>query len=115
MQIHSTIQTYNVLDLHKLYDWCDSIMFEDVFLNILNHPKCLNIRTLPKNLKELVCKRLENYQNRPKVKQMISYMLSEDWYDQRWNEFVAYTNALDKSRNENILELVPEFKNYWHD
>lgn len=115
MQIHSTIQTYNVLDLHKLYDWCDSIMFEDVYLNILNHPKCLNIKTLPKKIKNMVIDRLQNYQNRPKVKQMIGYMMSEDWYDTHWNEFVAYTNALDKSRNENILELVPEFKDYWHE
>ena len=115
LQIHSTIQTYNVLALDKLYEWCDSIMFDDVYLNILNHPKCLNIRTLPTKIKQEAEKRLQPYINRPKVKQMIDYMMSEDWYDTYWNEFVAYTNALDKSRNENILELVPEFKDYWHE
>lgn len=115
LQIHSTIQTYNVLELHKIYEWCDSIMFDDVYLNILNHPKCLNIKTLPLNIKNEVAKRLEPYKNRSKVKQMIDYMMSEDWYTKYWEEFIAYTNALDKSRNENILELVPEFKDYWHE
>lgn len=115
LQIHSTVQTYNVLALDQLYDWCDSIMFDNVFLNILNHPKCLNIKTLPVEIKHQVVKKLENYINRPKVKQMIDYMMSENWFDIHWNEFVAYTNALDTSRNENILELVPEFKTYWHD
>jgi hypothetical protein len=90
-------------------------MFDDVYLNILNHPKCLNIRTLPNKIKQEAQKRLQPYINRPKVKQMIDYMMSENWYDTHWTEFVAYTNALDKSRNENILELVPEFKDYWHE
>lgn len=115
LQIHTTVQTYNILALDKLYEWCDSILFEDVYLNILNHPKCLNIKTLPKSIKQEVESRLSNFMNRPKVKQMIQYMNSEDWYDSYWNEFVDYTNVLDKSRNENILELVPEFKDYWHD
>ena len=114
LQIHSTIQTYNILDLPKLYDWCDSIMFEDVYLNILNHPKCLNIRTLPTKIKKLVEERLQPYMNRPKVKQMINYMNKEDWYDTHWKEFVDYTNALDKSRKENILDLVPEFGEFWN-
>jgi sulfatase maturation enzyme AslB (radical SAM superfamily) len=114
LQIHSTIQTYNILDLPKLYDWCDSIMFEDVYLNILNHPKCLNIRTLPTKIKKLVEEKLQPYMNRPKVKQMINYMNKEDWYDTHWKEFVDYTNALDKSRNENILDLVPEFGEFWN-
>ena len=52
--------------------------------------------------------------NRPKVKQMINYMNKEDWYDTHWKEFVDYTNALDKSRNENILDLVPEFGEFWN-
>ena len=115
LQIHTTVQTYNILNLSNLYDWCDSIMFEDVYLNILNHPKCLNIKTLPSKIKNLVANKLENYKNRPKVKQMIQYMYSEDWYDQHWQEFIDYTNQLDKSRNENILDLVPEFGEFWND
>ena len=45
---------------------------------------------------------------------MIDYMQSENWYDTLWNDFMDYTNTLDKSRNENILEVVPEFKEYWN-
>ena len=113
LQIHSTIQTYNILDLDKLYKWADSIEFSDVYLNILNHPKCLNIKVLPSEIKNQVEKKLAPYMDRPKVKQMIDYMNSEDWYQTHWKEFMAYTNKLDESRNENILEVVPAFKDYW--
>lgn len=115
MQIHSTVQTYNALNLHKMYEWCDSINFDDVYLNILNHPRCLNIKTLPLKIKEQVADSLQPYLNRQKVQQTIDYMMSEHWFDQYWPEFVAYTNELDRSRNENVLELIPEFKYYWHE
>lgn len=113
MQVHSTVQTYNILYLNKLYEWSDSIMFDDIYLNILNHPYCLNVRTLPDELKHEAEKRLQPFINRPKVKQMIMYMWKESWYDKYWKEFVNYTNALDKNRNENILEVVPEFEKFW--
>ena len=114
LQIHSTIQTYNLLALDKLYEWTDSIKFTDVYLNILNHPKCLNIKVLPNELKQEAIKRLQPFADRTKVKQMIDYMKSENWYDSLWNDFMDYTNKLDKSRKENILEVVPEFKEYWN-
>ena len=114
LQIHSTLQTYNVLQLDKLYEWCDSIKFTDVYLYILNHPKCLNIKVLPNDLKQETIKRLKPFAERSKVKQMIDYMQSENWYDSLWGDFMEYTNTLDKSRNENILEVVPEFKEYWN-
>jgi hypothetical protein len=40
-------------------------------------------------------------------------MLSED-LSSRLNEFKTYTIALDKSRNESILDLVPEMKDIFN-
>jgi len=113
MQVHTTVQTYNILHMDKIYQWADSIMFDDLYLNILNHPYCLNVRTLPDELKHEAEKRLQPYLNRSKVRQLIKYMWKESWYEKYWNEFVNYTNTLDKSRNENILDVVPEFEKFW--
>ena len=114
MQVHTTVQTYNILHLPEIYKWADSIMFDDIYLNILNHPYCLNVRTLPDEIKQEAEKRLQPYLNRPKVKQLIKYMWKDSWFDSYWKEFVNYTNVMDQKRNENILELIPEYKDYWN-
>ena len=107
LQIHCTVQIYNILDLPKFFDYFKSKGVDDIYLNILDHPEFLNIRVLPQNLKELVVKRLEPYMDIKKVKSTVDYMMSEDW-NNKWQDFLAYTRALDTSREESLDSLVPE-------
>ena len=37
-------------------------------------------------------------------------MWAEDWHDKYYSKFINYTKALDKSRKQNILDYVEEFK-----
>jgi hypothetical protein len=98
---------YNILNLKELFDWIKSKTSLTPYLNILNHPVCLNIQTLPPDLKKLAEKRLKDYIEWPKVKETIAYMNSADTSN-RMNEFDIYTATLDKLRNENITTHVPE-------
>ena len=109
VQIHTTVQINNILHLNTWFDWVKQFD-KFVYLNILNHPEYLNIRVLPPELKQLATERLENY-SIEKLDSTIDYMWAEDWSN-RWQEYVRYTHTLDKSRKENILNVVPEFKDY---
>jgi molybdenum cofactor biosynthesis enzyme MoaA len=109
-EIHCTVQMYNILHLNKLIEW--SLPYNvKIYFNILNHPEELNIRVLPNDLKKLAEKRLQPYFHLEKVNGIIDYMWAEDWSD-KMSKFIFYTKELDKSRNENLIKIVPEFANY---
>ena len=97
------------LYLHQFIEWAKPYNVK-IYFNILNHPEELNIRVLPKHLKEEAEKRLQPYLNLEKVSGIIKYMWAEDWHDKYYSKFINYTKALDKSRKQNILDYVEEFK-----
>lgn len=110
IEIHCTVQMYNILYLDKLIEWALPYNVK-IYFNILNHPDELNIRVLPKELKILAEERLQSYLYLEKVEGIIKYMWAEDWTN-KLDKFISYTNALDKSRDERLIDIVPEFKNY---
>jgi MoaA/NifB/PqqE/SkfB family radical SAM enzyme len=111
VQLHCTVQTYNILNLNQLFDWMKKYNNVKLYLNILNHPQVLNIRILPKELKEIAERRLAPYLDLPKVKETINYMNAQD-DSQALSKFFAYNNTLDNLRKQNFYDLVPEFKAY---
>lgn len=111
VQLHCTVQTYNILNLNELFDWMKRYTNVKLYLNILNHPRSMNIRVLPKELKELAINRLQPYLSLPKVQDVINYMMAQD--DSKYlQEFFDYNNTLDELRDQNFFALVPEFKKY---
>jgi len=106
IEIHCTVQMYNILRLNELIDWALPYNHR-IYFNILNHPEELNVRVLPKFLKDQATKLLDPYLHLDKVKGIIDYMNAEDWSHLLIN-FHSYTNALDKSRNQNLAKLIPE-------
>jgi hypothetical protein len=74
----------------------------------------MNIRVLPKELKELAVSRLQPYLTLPKVQDVINYMMAQD-DSQYLQEFFDYNNTLDKLRDQNFFVLVPEFEKYKHE
>lgn len=109
LQIHICVQMYNILYLHELLDFLNLHQINNIYFNILDHPDCLNIRVLPIELKDLAKDKLQPYTHIDRVQGVIDYMLSEDLSTQI-DEFKRYTVALDKSRNESVLSLIPEMK-----
>ena len=106
IEIHCTVQMYNILRLHELLDWAEPYGHK-IYLNILNHPEYLNIRVLNNDLKQTVKETLSKYKHIPKVQGVIDYMLAEDW-NSLYLKFKEYTDKLDLSRNEKLEKIIPE-------
>jgi len=107
VEIHCTVQMYNILYLDDLIDWALPYNVK-IYFNILNHPEELNIRVLPTDLKQEAEKRLQPYLHLEKVDGIIKYMWAEDW-NNKLDKFVDYTKVLDQSRDENLVKIAPEF------
>ena len=115
IQLHCTVQALNMVAMNELLDWCakKGLRTEDqIYLNILNHPENMNIRILPKQLKELAENNLHNYLHIPKVKETIKYMWTEDWHTKRWKEFCDFNLKADTLQKGNLIEACPEFKEF---
>ena len=114
IQIHCTVQVLNVCAIDELIEWglSSGIEPKQFYFNILNHPECMNIRSLPIALKNLAELKLQPYLEIPKVQDIIRYMWAEDWHEKRWGEFVAYNTKIDELQRGELLDVCPEFKDY---
>ena len=112
LQIHITVQAYNVLELDQLLQFLYDNEYSDIYLNILNHPTYLNVRVLPEKLKKIATERLSKWLHVNKISGLINYMNSEDWHSDNWNAFLQYTKTLDKSRNQDFFKLMPMFQEF---
>ena len=70
---------------------------------------------MPAELKQLAKDRLLSYNNyhqyKDKIDSVIGYM--EQPPVTSWTGVKFETNRLDRIRNENVLDVVPEFTEYW--
>ena len=108
VQVHTAVQIYNVLDLNELFEYTMQFGYFP-YLNILDHPDYLNVRVLPRNLKEEAAKRLQPWIKQDKVQGLIDYMMAEDW-SKHTMRFKEYTEWVDKSRNESLENVAPVLK-----
>lgn len=108
MQLHCTVQMYNILRLHEFIEWALPYG-HDIYFNILDHPLEMNIRVLPAHLKELARQRLTPYMHLSKMPGIINYMMDEDW-SHRYGDFLSYTTKIDRVRGEDLFGIVPEFR-----
>jgi len=113
LQVHSTVQILNVCALHELIEWVKSkdVNQSQIHYNILNHPECMNIRALPKELKQLAEQNLSVYED-DRINNVIKYMWAEDWHVKRWQEFLVYNKKIDSLQNMSLLDACPELKDY---
>jgi radical SAM protein with 4Fe4S-binding SPASM domain len=105
--------------------------------SIVQYPRALNPKLLPQVLKDKVTaewkewksniddnivEHLKQTRNNDLVQhkrsilkfgdQVVDYMNSSDWH-KHWPEFVDYTNTLDSHLKTNILDVYPEFTEYF--
>lgn len=130
LQVRPTIQIYNILSITELYNWCLVTPFSNSYNHIgfgrlsnpLVGPEILNITALPKPLKDLSAKRLIKFFEDHKdfkylinnnfergVRFILKYMYSKD-SSYLFPDFLRFTTHLDKSRNQNILDIMPELR-----
>lgn len=119
---NSAIQIYNIFDLNNLLEWfrdrvnaskkwhTDPNTFK--FDCLVTSPAYLDINIMPDRLKQRAIDIIntKNY----KSLQIIKRNLKNKNFDQRnWDLFLKFTNELDKIRNSNIKDVVPELRDYF--
>lgn len=120
--ISATLTTclYNITRLVDIIDYFNSL---DVYFHtsLVQYPKALNIKLLPKHLKEKVTNDFklwlfsnqhidpEKYRRIKKFgTNVINYMNAEDWHDQ-WQSFLDYSEVLDRHHGTRLLDTYPEY------
>lgn len=96
-----------------------------VSYHMCHSPKQYNVKVLPKNIKQQVDAKFEEYiswsetqefsdhvkKNFKKVLRSVSAFMNSEDYSTEWlDTFVSTTNKLDELRGQNILDIVPEYR-----
>jgi hypothetical protein len=114
--------------LRKLYDWKVKFSHRDIHriqypINYLRYPNFLDIRNLPKDVKDqfstdirgfvkYVMTDNEHYypEDFDQLERLLSYMNSEDIQSSQAQDFKMFIEQFDRRRNLNFSEVFPELK-----
>jgi hypothetical protein len=123
------VQVSNVLILDKMIEYFLDDLGIVFYTNIVKYPNVLSVQCLPKDLKHIAIQRLKDIRLKiPEFKHVkdnlillkltqnqidgiINYINAVDQSD-RWADTVQFNTNLDTTRNQNFIEVTPEFKDY---
>lgn len=124
------VQVSNAYVLPRMIEYFLNELGIVFYVNMVKYPECLSVQALPDDIKKYVTKSL-NFaktevpfyrlvQKHPILKQItetqinniINYMNSKDRFDELWGDTVNFNMNLDITRNQNFIDVNPEFKNY---
>jgi MoaA/NifB/PqqE/SkfB family radical SAM enzyme len=135
INIAAAVQLLNVPYLDELSDWKASQNFHKVncmpfgggliSTHLVYFPSYLNVRVLPKELKEFTKQRIENFIDRQKFNTewmrspmgkrrwegLVDYMMAEDWTN-KLPQLKDYLETLDKSRGTDFRKTFPKLGAY---
>jgi hypothetical protein len=95
----------------------------------VSYPNCLSAQVLPQELKELAIQRLQEVKlkvdtwdavknnvllgkvTHQQIQDNINYLQSKD-QNNLWQDFLDFNFALDSTRDQDLLAVIPEFKPY---
>jgi sulfatase maturation enzyme AslB (radical SAM superfamily) len=124
-----TAQAGNILQAAECVDYFINKMNIVFYSHRVSYPNCLSAQVLPQELKDLAISRLEavkllvpSFENVKKsqllekvtlqqIQDNINYLRAKDQHH-LWNDFIEFNRKLDITRNQSLLEAVPEFKRY---
>jgi MoaA/NifB/PqqE/SkfB family radical SAM enzyme len=119
MRAKCTFSMLNILKILEISEYFKQL--EIPFRSaIVQFPLPLNIKILPRELKNSIIKKWNNYveknQNDNDLifwgNHVINYMNSEDLYESDWDKFEKYTNTMDNHFKTDIKKINPEFIPY---
>lgn len=124
-----TAQAGNILQAAECIDYFINHLNIVFYSHRVSYPNVLSAQVLPQELKELAISRLEAVSSRvftfnnvekypilekitqQQIKDNINYLRAKD-QSHLWNDFLEFNRRLDKTRNQDLLQAVPEFKPY---
>jgi molybdenum cofactor biosynthesis enzyme MoaA len=119
----SSLNVYNLPNFHKEWIELGYITYNDFFVNILWGPDWYDVKNLPNKNKKEVIKIYQDYINYlqeiensevsvEEFKKCISYIKKEG-HTEKMEAFENFNKTLDELRNENLLKVLPEYKNLY--
>jgi hypothetical protein len=124
-----TAQAGNILQAAECIDYFINTMGIVFYSHRVSYPNCLSAQVLPQELKDLAIERLQSVDLRvdsweavkknpllgtvthQQIKDNINYLRAKDQHH-LWSDFVEFNCKLDATRNQSLLQAVPEFKPY---
>ena len=124
-----TVQVSNVLVLDKIIEYFLNDLGIVFHTHRVEYPKVLSAQVLPQPLRMLAIERLLNIQEKVKdfklvkqhpqllvytlgqIQDNINYLMARDQSD-KWQDCMAFNQALDATRNQSFFDVTPEFKPY---
>ena len=134
VNIACAVQLLNVLTISELVHWKESMNFKKINLppygagligtHLVYLPSYLNVRVLPKHLKDRVAKQVDYFCSKKSTNQefmtnpygikrwqgLVQYMMSEDWSD-KLPILEDYLTVTDSQRSTNFRNTFPEIQN----
>ena len=127
--VYSTIQAYNYNAIPKLYSFLKKFQNIDHYpiVNILTSPSALKLSNLPNKIKEREIAELKkvlfevstsSYKSEKWKKNFVNELikliheLNAD-STSNFEDFKRYTTHFDRSRSQNIFQIIPELKNFF--
>lgn len=129
-QFTPTVQVYNILYIHEVYEFVESLLQKGYKLSInalhltyLKYPEHLDFNILPMGVKKLALLRLKNFADKrplllelPLIKSSLNGLLSRlsessHTDDERVSEFLHYTELLDRQRGQRFQDYLPDLYN----
>jgi sulfatase maturation enzyme AslB (radical SAM superfamily) len=124
-----TAQAGNILQAAECVDYFLNEMGIVFYSHRVSYPNVLSAQVLPQELKQIAIERLEAVEQRlftfssiqendllnritqQQIKDNINYLRAKD-QSHLWKDFLDFNRRLDSTRNQNLLNAVPEFKPY---
>ncbi len=114
-----TIQAYNLLNLKELYylleSWANkfkNVSNSSAFTTICNSPMYLSPFVLPDKLRNIAFNELKDIKD---FDVLSKNLLSNIIHEQHWGTFKEFTIQVDKLRSEDVCNIIPALKEYWHE
>jgi MoaA/NifB/PqqE/SkfB family radical SAM enzyme len=124
-----TAQAGNILQAAECIDYFINEMNIVFYSHRVSYPNCLSAQVLPQELKDEAIRRLQavslrvplfdnvvKYPILEKITQQqiqdnINYLQAKD-QNNLWPDFLEFNRRLDATRNQSLLQAIPEFKPY---
>jgi len=112
------IQALNIGYLDEIYNYISSLGVDPSLAgwnNLVTHPKIYNALNLPNKIKQGYTEKYLNfnYGNLPGLDNTMEIINKPQSSASEFEGFIKFTKQLDGIRNTNLLDVFPEFKEYY--
>jgi MoaA/NifB/PqqE/SkfB family radical SAM enzyme len=112
MKLSVSTMIYNIFNIVEIRDfWIEVMPYSTPSFNIIvSGPEYLDPRILPDDIRKELIHYYEKHQLNNEFEKIIKHLSMPYLGDKIHNDWVKYTESMEKLRQNSIVELVPQFK-----